>query len=101
MHCPSCRHENPARAKFCQECGNKLVSACVNCGTELAPSVKFCHECGTPAATAAARPEPLERSPRDYTPQHDHLHEAHRLFSEMGAKGHADRVARQLEGVGA
>jgi len=27
------------------------------------------------------------------------LREAHRLFSEMGATGHAERVARELEGL--
>jgi hypothetical protein len=26
----------------------------------------------------------------------DHLHEAHRLYTEMGATGHAERLAREL-----
>ncbi len=30
-----------------------------------------------------------------------HLREAHRLYTEMGATGHAERLARELEGLGA
>jgi len=26
MKCPKCRHENPEDAKFCQECGNRLIA---------------------------------------------------------------------------
>src|SRR5437667_8983235 len=25
MQCPACRHENPTQAKFCLECGGRLV----------------------------------------------------------------------------
>jgi Double zinc ribbon len=33
MECPACRHENPAPAKFCLECGARLLVSCSNCGT--------------------------------------------------------------------
>jgi class 3 adenylate cyclase len=68
-----CGHANPARAKFCLECGTALALACVSCGSELPPAAKFCGECGTRAggaAPAAAHAAPVERAPRDYTPKH-------------------------------
>lgn len=46
--CPSCNNPVPKGTKFCPECGTKLVNNCVNCGKELAPGAKFCPECGTP-----------------------------------------------------
>src|SRR5437660_4902739 len=46
MRCPKCQTVNPANAKFCLECGNRLV-VCPNCGTINLPIAKFCIECGT------------------------------------------------------
>ncbi len=46
MRCPNCQTLNPANAKFCLECGNRLV-ICPNCGTVNLPFAKFCIECGT------------------------------------------------------
>ncbi len=46
MRCPNCLTENPPTAKFCIECGNRLV-VCPNCGTINLPTAKFCIECGT------------------------------------------------------
>jgi class 3 adenylate cyclase len=69
VSCPSCGHENPARAKFCPQCGTALALRCARCATELPADARFCLECGTavgPAAPSARRtPEP-----RDYTPRH-------------------------------
>src|SRR6266446_10140182 len=67
MRCPNCQTINPPNAKFCLECGNRLV-ICPNCGTINLPNAKFCIECGTAltptprgtnplAATQAARSE--------------------------------------------
>ncbi|NOT53796.1 MAG: zinc-ribbon domain-containing protein, partial [Deltaproteobacteria bacterium] len=28
MRCQSCQHENPAEARFCMRCGNKLGQVC-------------------------------------------------------------------------
>jgi class 3 adenylate cyclase len=77
MRCPRCRHDNPARAKFCPECGQRLASACGSCGAELPATAKFCPECGRPVAGAGA-PSPVEpgplgretRTPAAYTPGH-------------------------------
>ena len=46
MRCPNCQTLNPPNAKFCLECGNRLV-ICPNCGTVNLPIAKFCIECGT------------------------------------------------------
>lgn len=46
MRCPNCQTINPPQAKFCLECGNRLV-VCPNCGTVNVPFAKFCIECGT------------------------------------------------------
>lgn len=47
MRCPTCQTVNPLNAKFCLECGNRLV-VCPNCGTVNFPYAKYCIECGTP-----------------------------------------------------
>ena len=47
MRCPNCLSENPPTAKFCLECGNRLL-VCPHCGTVNLPMAKFCIECGSP-----------------------------------------------------
>ena len=46
MRCPNCQTINPPNAKFCLECGNRLI-VCPNCGTVNPPGARFCIECGT------------------------------------------------------
>ena len=46
MRCPNCQTLNPINAKYCLECGNRLI-ICPNCGTINLPVAKFCIECGT------------------------------------------------------
>ncbi len=48
MRCSQCQFENRDTAKFCEECGIKLIRACPGCGQEVSPRAKFCPECGTP-----------------------------------------------------
>ena len=43
--CPECGN-TVAKGKFCPECGHKFVTACPKCGNELTPGAKFCPECG-------------------------------------------------------
>jgi len=45
--CPVCGAENEG-GKFCQECGASLApkTECPRCGTKLKPNAKFCPECG-------------------------------------------------------
>ena len=47
MHCPQCQHQNSDAAKFCEECGARLITACPQCGHQVSPTAKFCAECGT------------------------------------------------------
>jgi len=68
MQCPVCRHESPAQARYCLECGARLVVPCASCGTELPPSAKFCLECGE-RVTPSLAVSPAA-SPDAYTPRH-------------------------------
>ncbi len=43
--CPACGN-TVAKAKFCPECGHRFATACPKCGQELATGAKFCPECG-------------------------------------------------------
>src|SRR5213594_353271 len=70
MQCPACRHENPAQAKFCLECGARLGVPCSSCGTELPPSAKFCLECGERVRPSGATIVSPSGSPEAYTPKH-------------------------------
>ncbi len=46
--CPGCGANLMKKAKFCPECGVKIVKTCSKCGHELKNNQKFCPECGTP-----------------------------------------------------
>jgi class 3 adenylate cyclase/predicted ATPase len=63
IRCPNCQTLNPPNAKFCLECGNRLV-VCPNCSTINLPIAKFCIECGTPlqAKTSQVRTGPASQS---------------------------------------
>jgi DNA-directed RNA polymerase subunit RPC12/RpoP len=39
-------NQTVAKGKFCPECGYKFVTACPACGKEVTPGAKFCLECG-------------------------------------------------------
>lgn len=43
--CPNCG-QTVAKGKFCLECGFKFASNCPNCGNEVQAGAKFCLECG-------------------------------------------------------
>jgi membrane protease subunit (stomatin/prohibitin family) len=48
--CPKCGSQNPVGAKFCGECGAKLVVStvpCPQCGEKVAEGAKFCPNCGS------------------------------------------------------
>lgn len=53
MRCPTCSTENPEKAKFCLNCGGKLVQVCGQCGAGLPAQARFCLECGTPVMGSA------------------------------------------------
>ena len=60
MKCPNCTFENPADAKFCENCGQPLELVCPNCSHPVTTGAKFCKNCGynlsQTAATARAAP---------------------------------------------
>ena len=63
MRCPNCLTINPPEARFCLECGNRLV-VCPNCGTVNLPLAKFCIECGTSLQQGVTRSiQPVPASP--------------------------------------
>jgi class 3 adenylate cyclase len=67
MKCSRCQAENDAGARFCEDCGVRLETACPSCGTPVTPGKKFCRSCG-----AALTTEPAGRfaSPESYIPKH-------------------------------
>ena len=58
MRCPNCQTINPPQARFCMECGLRLL-VCPNCQTVNFPQAKFCIECGT---ALAAQPRDERRT---------------------------------------
>ena len=67
MTCAQCQAQNPEDARFCEECGARLMLACPQCGAEISPGKKFCRACGT-ALSGRVPDRPL--SPASYTPKH-------------------------------
>ena len=43
--CPECGN-TVAKGKFCPECGHKFITVCPKCGKDVIPGAKFCLECG-------------------------------------------------------
>ena len=69
MQCPQCQQENPPQAKFCLECGARLVLTCAACSTELPAGAKFCLACGQPVVAQLAAQSRFT-TPATYTPKH-------------------------------
>lgn len=68
MNCWSCQVENPATAKFCFNCGSRLVpeaneAPCRSCGSPLPLDARFCGNCGTPDPVAPLAAEPSKAEP--------------------------------------
>jgi len=87
VQCSQCQHENNDAAKFCEECGTKLMRACPNCGHEVSPKAKFCPECGValapqPAAPASSSKFPIP-SPRHPAPNTQHPEAERRQLTVM------------------
>ena len=60
MQCDSCQHQNRPDARFCSECGQRLLIKCPQCGSGNTPNSKFCDACGAP----------LKSGGQSYTPRH-------------------------------
>ncbi|HSE95515.1 MAG TPA: AAA family ATPase, partial [Methylomirabilota bacterium] len=65
MQCRRCGRANPVGARFCQECGGRLIASCEGCGAALPTEARFCVECGRPIA-----PAETQGAPESYTPRH-------------------------------
>lgn len=48
MHCSQCNSSLPASAKFCSECGTKVLpkGICAACNSKFPKNAKFCPKCG-------------------------------------------------------
>ncbi|MBF6989209.1 zinc-ribbon domain-containing protein [Cupriavidus sp. IK-TO18] len=68
MRCASCGFENPTSAKFCEECGAKLVRVCPACGKKAGAKAKFCSKCGAPLSATPPITGLVPSAPIDYTP---------------------------------
>jgi len=51
MRCAKCGAENPARKRFCGDCGAALVNRCARCGADNPLEKKFCGDCGSALGT--------------------------------------------------
>jgi ribosomal protein L40E len=56
--CVECSVNLPSGAKFCLECGTKVIpkGVCQECKATLPEMAKFCLECGTPVCAPASKP---------------------------------------------
>lgn len=54
MRCPNCQTLNPPGARFCMECGNRLL-LCARCQTANLPQARFCIQCGSALADQDTR----------------------------------------------
>lgn len=59
MKCRFCSTELKNGAKFCPNCGEKVieVNICIKCGEKIKPSAKFCPFCGANQHELHAKPE--------------------------------------------
>ena len=69
MMCPRCRHENAAPAKFCSECGARLMAAGAPGESAQAASEAFRRESRQPPIAVAEAPARYG-APASYTPRH-------------------------------
>ena len=60
MKCPKCQTENRDDARFCADCGARLVLVCSQCGSELPAAARFCDACG---AQVGAQPAGVPERP--------------------------------------
>ncbi|HHV98546.1 MAG TPA: YARHG domain-containing protein [Clostridiaceae bacterium] len=77
MFCNNCGARVDENARFCGECGSKIVIpdfteatevlinspvVCRNCGTELDPNGLFCGECGTPVNSSVKKQDVISNN---------------------------------------
>ncbi len=110
MNCRSCGHENPAINRFCGRCGATLARVLMKTGAEpaTAESEEALRRCLELIDATGARSyvpfvhevrAALARRRGDEEAWLRELRQAHGLFTEMGATGHAERIGHQLSAV--
>jgi TOMM system kinase/cyclase fusion protein len=87
MRCPQCQFENGDTAKFCEECGSRLVRTCPGCGHEVSPRANFCPECGSRLTEASSGLSQTDRQREAQTAQIEPL---------PAERGTAEAERRQL-----
>jgi predicted ATPase len=60
MRCPQCQGDNRDTAKFCEQCGSRLVRTCPGCGQEASLRANFCPDCGTRLSAAQPSLSPVQ-----------------------------------------
>jgi len=68
VKCPKCQFENPADARFCNQCGDKLEMVCPACEKTNPLGSRFCNGCGQALGTEHT-PHPDYSKPHSYTPK--------------------------------
>ncbi|MFJ4291113.1 adenylate/guanylate cyclase domain-containing protein [Cupriavidus sp. NPDC089707] len=95
MRCTNCQFENPAGARFCEACGQRLAQICLQCGHESSATAKFCGACGALLTDTVAAPRqipppaPPIPAPVLYTPPH------------LAERIRAEQAAMEAKGVDA
>lgn len=95
MICSNCGTENPENARFCKQCGSKLVRVCANCGSPLAEDARFCNHCGAPVRADAA-PEPAPAAPNAPAPAVYCPAQAAAAYAQQPAAQPAPRVQKDF-----
>lgn len=69
MKCPRCSAANLDKAKFFNQCGNKLEIICLACRTMNPPNSRFCSECGRHLQETQHSESVDYSEPQSYTPK--------------------------------
>ena len=100
MKCPSCGHENPPEARFCNSCSFQLEARCPSCNQTNPAGSAFCNACGASLAEApvpAPTPAPAPTVPTAFAAGR---YQVKRFLGEGGRKrvylAHDTRLDRDV-----
>jgi len=66
LRCPSCDHDNPAEANFCNQCGMPVdFRVCEACEAVNRGHSSRCHKCGELMFTPSADPQPSQTTTQE------------------------------------
>ncbi|HVF99718.1 MAG TPA: adenylate/guanylate cyclase domain-containing protein [Chloroflexia bacterium] len=108
MKCSNCAYQNPVEAKFCQNCGNRLLLNCPDCSTTNDRDARFCKNCGTKlqdavtqasaGTSALSRPGGVSQQSALLATQNAHDRLQQYIPKELLAKLEATRSRHALSG---